>query len=231
LSDNNSIKEIFQNNGFQLVNETKKVTQFSKEQIIIYLKKTNKLSIVIDPSIDFSNYGEKFSKFFSPYWNSNMTLFPKKIRFGKNPEHYGISIDLQSLDELNEILNETNPEKSYDNLIKELDEKFSGTPEAIERIIQEIQRPSKLREAIILSRGPSCQICGYPGFEKKGGGVYAETHHMIELNKLAPKTMQSWNILVLCPLCHKKMHYANVTSEFLGDGWKIVLDSNEYIIK
>jgi len=231
LSNDNSIKEIFQKNGFQLVNETKKVTQFSKEQIIIYLKKTNKLSIVIDPSIDFSNYGEQFSKSFNPYWNSNMSLFPKKIRFGNNPEHYGISIDLQSLDELDEILNETNPEKSYDNLIKDLDNNFSGTPEVRERIIQEIKRPSKLRNAIILSRGPDCQLCSYPGFEKKGGGVYAETHHMIELNKLAPKTMQSWNILVLCPLCHKKMHYANVISEFLGDGWKINLDNTEHIIK
>jgi 5-methylcytosine-specific restriction enzyme A len=41
-------------------------------------------------------------------------------------------------------------------------------------------------------------ICRYPGFLKKDGGKYAEVHHMIELNKKSPKTLQSWNLLVVC---------------------------------
>lgn len=66
---------------------------------------------------------------------------------------------------------------------------------------------------------------------KKGGGKYAEVHHMLELNKLAPMTLQSWNIIVVCPLCHKKLHYADVKSEFLNPGWKIIIDGKDYVIK
>ncbi|MCK5039749.1 MAG: hypothetical protein KAR87_02160 [Candidatus Aenigmarchaeota archaeon] len=118
------------------------------------------------------------------------------------------------------------------NLIEELDKKYSGKPEYYERIVNQIQRPSELRDTILKKYGTNCKICGYGGFRKKDGSFYAETHHMIELNKQAPQTMQSWNVLVLCPLCHKKMHYAaDVKSEFLGDGWKIFLDREWKIIR
>lgn len=53
---------------------------------------------------------------------------------------------------------------------------------------------------------------------------------MIELNKLAPNTLQTWNILVVCPKCHRQLHYGNVLTEFLNPGWKIVIDGVEHII-
>ena len=117
-------------------------------------------------------------------------------------------------------------------LIEELDKKHSGTPQYYESVVKQIQRPSKLRNAILKKYGTNCKICGCEGFIKKDGSFYAETHHMIELNKQAPQTMQSWNVLVLCPLCHKKMHYAaDVKSEFLENGWKIFLDGKWKIIR
>ena len=113
-----------------------------------------------------------------------------------------------------------------------MNKKYSGKPEYYEYIAKQIQRPSELRDAILKRNGTKCKICGYDGFRKKDGSLYAETHHMIELNKQAPQTMQSWNVLVLCPLCHKKMHYAaDVKSEFLGAGWKITLDGKEHLIR
>lgn len=119
----------------------------------------------------------------------------------------------------------------YDELIQKLDIKYRNTPEFKETIIGLIQRPSLLSNAIKEKYGYKCMICGYPGFLKKNGEKYAEVHHMIELSQKAPKTLQSWNLLVVCPLCHRKLHYADVKSEFLDPGWKIIIDGQEHIVK
>lgn len=116
-------------------------------------------------------------------------------------------------------------------LIEELDEKYSHKPEFEEKVVMQIQRPSDLRTAILNARGTECQLCKYSGFTKKDGSIYAETHHIIELNKHAPKTLQSWNILVLCPTCHMKMHYAEVHYKPLGKGWRIILEGEDHIIE
>lgn len=135
-------------------------------------------------------------------------------------------------DELDFFKEDSEKSVNSKELISELDKKYSNSPEFKERVVNQIKRPSELREAILIDRGTKCQICGYQGFEKRGGGLYAETHHMIELNEQAPKTLQSWNVLVLCPLCHRKIHYAaNTNSKYLGDGWKIILENKEYVIK
>ena len=121
--------------------------------------------------------------------------------------------------------------ESNRGLIEELDEKYSHKPEFEEKVVKQIQRPSDLRTAILDARGTECQLCKYPGFAKKDGSIYAETHHMIELNKQATKTLQSWNILVLCPICHMKVHYAKVHYEPFGKGWRIILEGEEHIIE
>lgn len=114
--------------------------------------------------------------------------------------------------------------------IRKLDKKYGRKPNFKEIIVRSIQRPSGLSKAIKEKYGYKCMICGYKGFEKKGGGLYAETHHMLELNKLAPKTLQSWNIIVVCPICHKKLHYGKTKTEYLNPGWKIITDNKEHII-
>ena len=55
--------------------------------------------------------------------------------------------------------------------------------------------------------------------------------HVIELNELRSDTLQSWNILVLCPSCHRKMHYADVKYEYLNNKWKIIMEEKEIIIE
>lgn len=118
-----------------------------------------------------------------------------------------------------------------DALITKLDKKYAGTPKYRTKVVKQIQRPSALRNAIIARDGSDCKLCGSKGFEKKGGGTYAETHHMIELNKQAPDTLQSWNILVVCPTCHKKLHFANLKTEYLNPGWRIFINGTEYLIR
>jgi 5-methylcytosine-specific restriction protein A len=121
--------------------------------------------------------------------------------------------------------------KDYKQLLEYLDEKYSNAPDFKRTVVRYIQRPSALSNAIKERYGYTCMICGFPGFTKKGGGKYAEVHHMIELNSMAPKTLQTWNLLVVCPLCHKKLHYGEVISEFLAPGWKIQIDGKEILIK
>jgi 5-methylcytosine-specific restriction protein A len=121
--------------------------------------------------------------------------------------------------------------KDYDQLIEYLDKKYSNTPDFKSAVVKSIQRPSALSNAIKEKFGHTCMICGYPGFIKKGGGKYAEVHHMIELNGMAPCTLQSWNVLVVCPLCHRKLHYGSVISEFLDPGWRLLIEDKEIIVK
>ncbi len=116
-------------------------------------------------------------------------------------------------------------------LLSELDTKYGHKPEFKESIIRQIQRPSAVSNAIKEKYGYKCQLCGYPGFVKKGGGKYAEVHHMLELNNLAPRTLQSWNILVVCALCHRKLHYAEAKTEFLNPGWRISMEGKEYVLR
>ena len=120
---------------------------------------------------------------------------------------------------------------SAEDYIQELDNLYSDKPEFKEKIVRTIQRPSALSNAIKKKNGYTCMLCKYPGFYKKGGEKYAETHHMMELNQLAPKTLQSWNVIVVCPTCHRKLHYGNTKTEFLDPGWKINIDNEEYLIK
>lgn len=141
------------------------------------------------------------------------------------------SMDLH--EENNNLLSEEFESKAEDHkqLLEYLDEKYSNSPDFKRTVVGCIQRPSALSNAIKEIYGHTCRICGFPGFTKKSGGKYAEVHHMIELNNMAPKTLQSWNLLVVCPLCHKKLHYGDVISEFLDPGWKIQIDGKDILIK
>lgn len=119
----------------------------------------------------------------------------------------------------------------YDAIIARLDLKYAGTPKYTESVVRRLQRPSDLRQAILARADYKCRLCGAEGFRKKGGGRYAEAHHMLELNKLAPQTLQSWNVLVLCPTCHRMLHHAEVNAEYLGSGWRIKVNGREHLIK
>ena len=114
--------------------------------------------------------------------------------------------------------------------IQKLDSKYANSPQFEKRVVSTINRIPIFSKKIKELYGCECMICGYPGFEKKNGDKYAEVHHMIELNKQAPKTLQSWNVIVVCPTCHRKLHYGKVETEFLNPGWKINIDGNEIIL-
>jgi 5-methylcytosine-specific restriction protein A len=117
-----------------------------------------------------------------------------------------------------------------DLLIEFLNQQYAGQPQYRSLITRAITRPTALKNALTRRDGTTCRICGKEGFLKRTGDRYCELHHMIELNNQAPNTLQSWNILVLCPTCHKQMHYGNVISEFLNPGWRITIDRLVYVV-
>jgi 5-methylcytosine-specific restriction protein A len=124
-----------------------------------------------------------------------------------------------------------NKELSDEEYIQKLDKEYGGIPEFKEKVVRSIQRPSALSNAIKEKQGYVCALCNYPGFIKKSGEKYAETHHMLELNKKAPKTLQSGNVIVVYPTCHKKLHYGNTKTEYLDPGWKIAIDDEVYYLE
>ena len=50
-----------------------------------------------------------------------------------------------------------------------------------------------------------CQICQFT-FKKDNGENYSETHHLIPLGQNGEDDIK--NLIVVCPNCHKKLHYA-----------------------
>jgi 5-methylcytosine-specific restriction protein A len=120
--------------------------------------------------------------------------------------------------------------RDINRLLEILNFRYANQPNYKQVIAQRINRPTALKKAIIERDGTTCKLCGHEGFLKRTGEVYCEIHHMIELNALAPNTLQSWNLLILCPTCHRQMHYGNVRSEFLNPGWRVIVDDIEHLI-
>lgn len=80
-------------------------------------------------------------------------------------------------------------------------------PAPITQLAERYERDEALVRLIKRLRGPACQICGRT-FEKRGGGFYAECHH---LETLANGGLDiSSNILVLCAHHHAQFHHGEV---------------------
>jgi 5-methylcytosine-specific restriction protein A len=121
--------------------------------------------------------------------------------------------------------------KSIDEIISDLDARYSAAPNYRSVITKAITRPTALKSAIIQRDSTKCKICGTEGFIKRNGEKYCEVHHMIEVNRQAPKTLQSWNVLILCANCHRQMHHGNVKSRYLNPGWRIEIDGKATTIR
>jgi tRNA G10 N-methylase Trm11 len=61
---------------------------------------------------------------------------------------------------------------------------------------------------LISLAGTSCQICGTAAFITVSGRPYVEAHHLDELSNRNPGNLCTDNVLIVCPTCHAKLHYA-----------------------
>lgn len=130
--------------------------------------------------------------------------------------------------------------KPYKEIIKSLfaeDENYSSRISLKRRkIIQRLRkRNSKAVNGLKLLYRGRCQITGTTfSFIKKDGSRYCEAHHLIPLgNKGADSP---FNIIVVNPLIHRMLHYANVSKINLSDisphnTLDITINRKQYTIK
>lgn len=55
--------------------------------------------------------------------------------------------------------------------------------------------------------GDRCQMCGIEGFLKPDGTRYVEAHHIEQISTQSPGVLCSDNVVLVCPTCHRKLHY------------------------
>ena len=83
-----------------------------------------------------------------------------------------------------------------------------------------LDRGSSVTKALKSLLGAKCQICGWEGFEKKSGEDFIEAHHIVQLSERKKGSLCTENIILICPNCHREVHYGKDFS---------VSDDNEYI--
>ncbi len=101
----------------------------------------------------------------------------------------------------------------------------------IRRILEVYERPSQITNQVKKERGSTCQLCGKEGFLKRDGGRYCEVHHLFHLSENPPiGCLSPAYVVVLCPTCHRRMHYAEVSVPIAVEhGWRVRVDAEDII--
>jgi hypothetical protein len=96
------------------------------------------------------------------------------------------------------------------DLLNDLSETVRNNRAAAERQRQVYfvyKRNQRLIRALKAEYDGACQICGTTNrIETDSGGYYTEGHHLIPLGERGYDSLD--NVVILCPLCHKKLHYS-----------------------
>lgn len=74
-------------------------------------------------------------------------------------------------------------------------------------VVEQIQRNTRIARRLKVLYHNECQICGFT-FAKKNGEMYSESHHVIPLGRKGSDKIK--NIIILCPNCHRQLHYAGI---------------------
>jgi len=111
---------------------------------------------------------------------------------------------------------------SFD-VLRRLNEKYVGMKpgKRAKKIETHLDRGSGVTMALKNLFGPECQICGWNGFQKHDGTDFIEAHHIVQLSESSLDSLCTENIILVCPNCHREIHYGNSFS---------VVDNNETVI-
>lgn len=101
----------------------------------------------------------------------------------------------------------------YENILPTVREK---------KVQTHLDRGSNVTKALKLLLGAKCQICGWIGFEKNDGDDFIEAHHIIPVSERRAGSLCTENIVLLCPNCHREVHY--------GKNFSVNEDSENIII-
>jgi 5-methylcytosine-specific restriction enzyme A len=92
--------------------------------------------------------------------------------------------------------------------LDKFESRFKNTsPKHKKKLARAIERNAKIANLIKKRDHYICQICGYPGFEKRNGELFAEAHHIEELSVSGRDVLS--NLMCVCPTCHRILHYGS----------------------
>ena len=99
------------------------------------------------------------------------------------------------------------------------------------KINKYLERGSNITKHLKSLLGAQCQICAWKGFEQKHEKRYIEGHHIIHRSAQEDGSLCTDNIVLLCPNCHREVHYGkDVSVSVNSDSIEIVLSSRKVLI-
>lgn len=100
----------------------------------------------------------------------------------------------------------------------------NAKPELRRLLATRYERPSRVTKFLKDRLGATCQICGCEGFLMRNGNRYCEVHHLFHLAKRLPGSLGPSQLIIVCPMCHRKLHYASTPDPVESDGrWSFEL--------
>ena len=117
-------------------------------------------------------------------------------------------------------------------IIAAFDREFhSPTAQTVKVYVNHVRRATALSNALKQRVNYRCQLCNVEGFIQKNGVRHAEAHYIGEVHEIDPGLRPSSNVMVLCPSCHLKMHYAPVKISRTMTGWRIGLEGRDVEVR
>ncbi len=106
--------------------------------------------------------------------------------------------------------------------INDIDQDSVGNadPEYRKRMAGSYVRDPKVRDLVLTRAGGICESCKEPGFLKRDGTLYLETHHVISLSEQGPDKMH--NVIALCANDHRRAHFGKDWAELQDDFLEIL---------
>ena len=164
----------------------------------------------------------------------------KGILFEVNDPEWSFRIETPS--KLVPIVKKRRPtfrEKSEDEIIQELldeDESVDAdTTPAQKEVIRKIRiRNRKVIKLLKALYKGKCQLTGGNlTFRKRDGTLYSEVHHLIPIGEKGSDSI--FNLVVVSPLIHKMLHYANVSpidlTKIKDNKLTLTINKTEYAIR
>jgi hypothetical protein len=219
------IEQTFVKNGFKLLNPTATpgahcldFYSVTNEQYVYYYRQDHRfIRIVVHPEADISALltlnGVSCSQ--EARYGTDLKAFPKRLRRGKKPIQYGLPVDIESLEALDDFL------RHFSRHFHQIDSGYMPAddvdPEEVYRegavrqvIVNAYERNSQARAQCIAHYGPRCSICGFD-FEKVYGAVgagYIHVHHLRQLADIGEqyKVNPISDLRPVCANCHAIIH-------------------------
>ena len=118
-------------------------------------------------------------------------------------------------------------------VLKEFNNRFAtlSPKERAKKIQNHLDRGTAAAKALKSLLGAKCQICGWSGFIKKGGGAFIEAHHIVQLYEQKEGSLCTENVILVCPNCHREIHHGkNININTTGELIEISLSSQRVSI-